>query len=184
MNNDGNRYAGDGAEEEIRKDTNRNPVHSDMVCLIHTNGVHRLLVVICGCRGPDEIFLDLAFCRLVPTSFTRIKTLFTSVVLDDFRITNLECKALANQYWQRLRRMTSSMAPETVDNRYKELLRMLRLWRWMKKLKWSSYAHGQAKRDGYLTIFCPACPQPGINIDPNWKLDKNRCVHQLSYFRH
>jgi len=55
----------------------------------------------------------------------------------------------------------------------------------MKKLKWSGYAHGQAKRDGYLMIFCLACPRPGINIDHNWKLDKNRCVHQLSgYFRH
>ena len=37
MNNDGNRYTGDSAKEEIRKDANCNPVHSDMVCLIHTN---------------------------------------------------------------------------------------------------------------------------------------------------
>lgn len=22
---------------------------------------------------------------------------------------------------------------------------------------------------GSLTLFCPACPQPGINLPPNWK---------------
>lgn len=22
---------------------------------------------------------------------------------------------------------------------------------------------------GAMAIFCPACPQPGVNMDPNWK---------------
>ena len=152
---------------------------SDMLRVVHTNGVHRMPVITCACRGPEDVFLDLAYSRFLPTSFTRVKTLFTTAVLDDYRITNLECKASAYQYWQRLRRMTNSLAPESVDNRYKELLRMSQLWRWMKKLKWSGMRQVERRDalgplDGQLAIFCPACPQVGINIPENWKLDRNR----------
>lgn len=27
---------------------------------------------------------------------------------------------------------------------------------------------------GSLAIFCPACPQPGINLPENWKKDQKR----------
>ena len=29
---------------------------------------------------------------------------------------------------------------------------------------------------GSLAIFCPACPQPGINLSEDWKNDERRCV--------
>ena len=28
--------------------------------------------------------------------------------------------------------------------------------------------------NGALAIFCPACPQPGVNIPANWKDDSNQ----------
>src|SRR6266542_1407113 len=31
---------------------------------------------------------------------------------------------------------------------------------------------------GELGIFCPACPQVGINIPVNWKADQNRWVYR------
>ena len=150
----------------------------DDVRIVHSNGIHRLPVVTCLCRGPNEAVLDLAFLHFLPTTFTRLRTLFTTAVLDDFRFANLECKASANQYWQRLRRLTNPLWPDTVDNRYRELLRMSRLWRWMKKLKWAGFGNGQKKAadaaEAELSIFCPACPQIGINIPDDWKNDLNR----------
>jgi len=147
-------------------------------CIVHTNGVHHLPLLTCGCRGPEDVFLDLANARFVPTSFSRISTLFTAAVLDDFRLSNLECKVSAYQYWQRLSRLTRPLNPTTVSNRYKELLRMSRLWRWMKKLKWAGVGHNQQTseqpKNGELSIFCPACPQPGINIPADWKDDPKR----------
>jgi hypothetical protein len=106
-------------------------------------------------------------------------------VLDDFRLSNLECKTSAYQFWQRLRRMTNPTAPFKVVDRYKETLRMSRLWRWMKKLKWAGFGQ-TVQRDssqpmnGELTIFCPACPQPGINLPDNWPTDENRYAELLS----
>jgi hypothetical protein len=42
----------------------------------------------------------------------------------------------------------------------------------MRKLKNSKHfgeIYSQASSPGSLTIFCPSCPQPGINLPPDWK---------------
>jgi hypothetical protein len=48
----------------------------------------------------------------------------------------------------------------------------------MKKLKWAGFGHKtadpMAPAAGELSIFCPACPQPNINLPDDWKTDKNR----------
>ena len=146
--------------------------------VVHTNGVHNISTVCCTCRGREHTHSDLMAARLIPTSFTRYRSMFTHAVLDDFRITNLECKASAYQYFQKLRRETAPMSPESVPNLYHELRRMSRLWRWMKKLKWSGVQHElgdhMSLKPGALANFCPACPQPGINLPEGWQSDKNR----------
>jgi hypothetical protein len=48
----------------------------------------------------------------------------------------------------------------------------------MKKLKWAGFGHGKADpknpAPGEMAIFCPTCPQPGINLPEDWKMDENR----------
>jgi hypothetical protein len=70
------------------------------------------------------------------------------------------------------------MAPLKVANLYHELCQLSRLWRWVKKLRWAGYGlkRGQPinPQPGELGNFCPACPQPGINIANNWREDPNR----------
>jgi hypothetical protein len=151
--------------------------------VLHTNGIHHLAMVCCRCRGSDEVPLDLLACRLVPTSFHTFRTLFTSPLLDYFRLCNLELKASAYQFYQLLRRLSSPIAPAEVMNLYNEFRRMSRLWRWMKKLKWQ-WPNVKRKdpmgiSDGVLAMYCPACPQPGINLPVDWKSDPNRYVIYL-----
>lgn len=145
---------------------------------IHTNGLHHIAMVSCQCHGEDFLPLDLFAAHLLPASLKRIRTLFTAQVLDHFRLCNLELKASAYQFYQLLRRLTRPMAPAEVLNLYREFRRMTRIWRWMKRLKWAGYA-GSSKKvkevdAGELAIFCPACPQPGINIPDNWREDSAR----------
>jgi len=70
------------------------------------------------------------------------------------------------------------MAPAEVVNFYQALRRLSRTWRWMKKLKWAGFGHKQADAmtpaPGELSVFCPACPQPGINLAENWQSDPRR----------
>ena len=148
------------------------------VRVVHSNGIHHMAMVYCSCRGKENTHADIMAAGLFPTSFGRYRTVFTHAVLDDFRLSNLECKASAYQYFQKLRRQTSPMAPDTVPNLYHELRRTSRLWRWMKKLKWAGIAHKSVPsvetQPGELANFCPACPQPGINLPDNWSTDPQR----------
>jgi hypothetical protein len=148
------------------------------VRIIHTNGIHHIAMISCQCHGHESLPLDLLASQLLPASFKRIKTVFTAQVLDMFRLCNLELKASAYQFYQLLRRLTRPMAPGEVINLYREFRRMSRLWRWMKKLKWAGYTGStksvKAVEAGELAVYCPACPQPGINIPNDWKDDPAR----------
>jgi hypothetical protein len=56
-----------------------------------------------------------------------------------------------------------------MKNRYQELIRVNRQ---MRKLEWSKRfgsIYEKSSISPNLTIFCPACPQPGINLPPDWK---------------
>jgi CxC2 like cysteine cluster associated with KDZ transposases len=150
------------------------------VRVVHSNGIHNIAMISCECRGHDVLPSDLVAARLLPASFERIRTLFSAQLLDFFRLCNLELKATAYQFYHLLQRLTNPMAPAEVDNLYREFRRMSRIWRWMKRLKWAGYGNGDKKvgesTPGELTVFCPACPQPSINIPDNWKEDPARYV--------
>lgn len=157
----------------------RDGMDNAYVRIVHTNGIHYIPLVICSCRGVANRDMDLMYAQFVPTSFKRYRTLFTSAVLDDFRITNLECKASAFQYWQKISRSTAAATSVAdVDNFVRELRRLSRCWRWLKKLKWAGFGHKEGPlmdcQPGELAIFCPACPQPGVNLSSNWQEDANQ----------
>lgn len=52
-------------------------------------------------------------------------------------------------------------------------MRMVREWRHLKLLKRGGRGHElggvDATQHGELCLRCPACPQPGENLPPNWK---------------
>ncbi len=148
-------------------------LHNSYVRIVHPNGIHHIALITCACRPGDNVPLDLLAMRLVPASFDRIRTLFSAEVLDYFRLSNLEMKASAYQFYQLLRRITMPMAPGDVVNLYNEFRRMSRIWRWMKKLKWAGFGHHKRETDdiqpGELALYCPACPQSDIN--PAGKLE-------------
>jgi hypothetical protein len=148
--------------------------------VVHTNGIHDIAMVNCECRGQIMVVEDLLAAHLLPSSFQHIRTLFTVNVLDSFRLSNLELKASAYQFYQLLRRLTMPMAPADVVDLYREFRRMSRLWHWMKRLKWVGRGIDDKSvrevKPGELGIYCPACPQPGINIPDDWKDDEARHI--------
>lgn len=149
----------------------RDALNNHYIRIVHTNGIHHIALVFCKCRGQD-ITHDLIYGSMVPTSFTRIRTVFTTAVLDHFRSCNLEMKSSAYQFFQMLRRITNPLNPYKVVNLYHELRRLSRLWRWVKKLRWAGHAQQPGQpinpEPGSLGNFCPACPQVGINLPDDW----------------
>jgi hypothetical protein len=56
-----------------------------------------------------------------------------------------------------------------IKNRYQELIRVSRQMRKLEVSKRFGKVYGEPSPPGNLTIFCPSCPQPGINLPPDWK---------------
>ncbi|KAG2143570.1 uncharacterized protein EDB93DRAFT_1105234 [Suillus bovinus] len=136
------------------------------ITIVDKSGVHSLSISYCQCPGALSWDMQLFQAGLFPASFTRPKTAFTFSVLDDFLLDNLECGTSAMNYYSKIRRLTSSIFPLMVPDRYRELMRTARKWHQCKLYKWHGFAHKDDEpKAGDLTLFCPACPQPGINLD-------------------
>ncbi|KAI6140385.1 hypothetical protein EDD17DRAFT_1770182 [Pisolithus thermaeus] len=143
--------------------------------IVHPEGILSHEVSVCKCPGsdPNDWHLDLLHQRLFPASISKPKTAFT-FVLDHFLIDALECKTSAMSFYQKLKRFTNNAFPER--DRYRELMRVSWLWRDLKHRKWFGFEHDAEKDpgDGGLALFCPACPQPGLNLPADWKVQYDR----------
>lgn len=63
-------------------------------------------------------------------------------------------------------------------------MRASRQWRDLKYRKWHGFGHrppGEKPASGELSLFCAACPQPGINLPATWKDDVNEHLYQRGY---
>ena len=147
------------------------------ICIVHINKVHHLILVTCSCQGDESIYVDLMYAWLVSATFVWCQTLFTTAVLDDFHLKNLECKVSTYQYFVKLSHLTNPWMPTQTPNLYQELIHMKHVWQWLKKKKWTGHAHCGGDiyemAPGELANFCVACPQPGINVAATWKNDPN-----------
>jgi hypothetical protein len=170
------------SQDSMPNAPNSDALNNQYIRVVHTNGIHHIALVSCLCQGDEKITTDLIYAGWMPTSFVRVRTIFTCAVLDHFRCCNLEMRSSAYQFFQLMRRVTNPLAPSKVVNLYHELRRLSRLWRWVKKLRWAGYAQrvGQpiTPNAGELGNFCPACPQIGINVATNWLSDPNRWVYR------
>ncbi|KAI6022172.1 hypothetical protein BKA83DRAFT_4054270 [Pisolithus microcarpus] len=150
----------------------RPPVGSKYLTIIDVTGVHFVLVQPCQCLNAERYHMQLFLAKLCPSMFDKPSTTFTFSVLDDFLRDNVECGTSGMNYYSKLCQVTSNVFPHLVVDRYWELLRVAWQWRLLKLLKWSGFQDNKnCTKKGDLVIFCAACPQPGINIDPTANLD-------------
>ena len=47
-------------------------------------------------------------------------------------------------------------------------MRASRQYQFLCLLKWQAHAVHAERASGALSVLCPACPQPGINMNPEW----------------
>ncbi|KAF8430932.1 hypothetical protein L210DRAFT_961004 [Boletus edulis BED1] len=95
------------------------------------------------------------------------QTVFTFNILDKFLIDELECKTSASSFYSKLRRLTNNAFPDFLPDHYQELMRVSRM------AELSHYTE-RNPGNGDLAIFCPACPQPGLNLPDEWAQEYDR----------
>ncbi|KAH9936214.1 uncharacterized protein B0H18DRAFT_852415, partial [Fomitopsis serialis] len=146
---------------------------TSQLTVVHTTGIQSINIQYCGCRRagqpPVEHPLQLWNAGFWPASFSRPQTVFTVHSLRFFTHLTFQAKTTAHDYYGTLRRMTSNAFFGDVKNRYREFLSSHRQFTYIQTLKRFA-VNVQSKPDpGSLALRCPACPQPGVNMDPDWK---------------
>ena len=137
-------------------------------------GVHSLPVHVCECRGSSPPHLQLLELGIYPVTYERPQSGFTTRLLDDFDLDNLETKCSVQSYYEKLRCLTSNTYPYLIPDRYREFMSCARQWRNLNQHKRAgTLFDGLASyKSGRLATFCPACPQPGVNLPEDWNKDK------------
>ena len=195
-------FANDSEDEEDWKklDNGGVPVHikrdhkkyDELQCpiltVVDTTGVHEMRTRFCRCHSltSNPLHTQLLKMGLYPSSTERTRTVFTFRVLHHYDLINLEGKMSAWQYYSTLRRLSSNVFPDVVVDRYRELMRALRQWRDLTSRRRAGLPMDKDLRlePGGLALFCPACPQPGVNLPVNWKDDPEQYVLLLFTSKH
>lgn len=91
--------------------------NGSMLTVVDMTGIHHLDVNWCGCENCPPRDQQLLAMGLYPASTLQPQTAFTFRVLDDYLLTNKECKTSAMSYYSRLRRVTDNAFPQRVPVR-------------------------------------------------------------------
>ncbi|KAF8262215.1 hypothetical protein EI94DRAFT_1773257 [Lactarius quietus] len=133
------------------------------ITVIDRSGIHEISINWCCCPEAPKHDLQLMMAGLFPATFHNLKTAFTFRVLEEFHLDNLECKTTPSQFFSCLKRLKSDKFPNTVSDRYQELLRRFGF----------RYGEINQEKPGSMAIFCALCAQPGINLPENWREYEN-----------
>jgi CxC2 like cysteine cluster associated with KDZ transposases len=88
------------------------------ISVVHTSGIYRCNIVYCHCPDAPPHHIQLVHMRLFPSSFDRPQTVFTFSLLDYFNLDTLECKTSANNFFNKLKRLTNNAFPHLVQVNY------------------------------------------------------------------
>ena len=85
-----------------------------MIVVVDLEGIHELPFTFCACPNAQRDDIQLLDLGYYPASTHKPKTVFTARVLDDFLLSNKECKTSARNYFNKLRRSTNPAFPHMV----------------------------------------------------------------------
>jgi hypothetical protein len=151
---------------------NPQPCHTSML-VIHTNGLHEVAFNYCACDRAIPQHVQLLRRRFYPASQLVVKTCASFELLDLLHKFSLTTKASTYDFYRGLKKLSKNTGVSEPKSRYRSLFRMVLQWRHLKLLKWAGRAHDPAgvaaTLPGQLSVHCPSCPYPGINLPEGWE---------------
>ncbi|KAH6888282.1 hypothetical protein BKA70DRAFT_1235646 [Coprinopsis sp. MPI-PUGE-AT-0042] len=154
---------------------------SRSLVVVHTHGIHHVLVQFCRCDDAPEDDIQLLRMSLYPSTHRDVRTAFTFELLDYYLLDTLEYYTSSLHFYTKIRRVTNEVFPRVVPDRYREGLRCGCQWRRLKELKRNSCSHSDiSATEGSMALFCAACPQDGKNLKPGWRNDPEQWKYTVS----
>ncbi|KAF7798547.1 hypothetical protein EIP86_009769 [Pleurotus ostreatoroseus] len=159
--------------------------------VLHTNGLHKVNVVFCGCDTSVKPWQQLMRVRWWPATVLNPSTVATFEVMRQFHYQNLHGNITAYDFYRSLEFLTNGRLSEHVavglfireilgqalkifsQDREYQFGVMVREWRNLKMLKRFGRGHDLAGAEGtqekQLVVPCRACPHPGKNLPEGWE---------------
>ncbi|KAJ6556339.1 hypothetical protein B0H19DRAFT_947312 [Mycena capillaripes] len=150
--------------------------HGDDFVIIGSHTIDEVGLDYCNCGKAQPRTIQLLRMRLYPATETSPRTAVTFAALDRFEHMALESKCSGYEFYNSLARETDNTGLQPSRERYDAFLRMTRQWQHLMLLKRAGRAHEpdltkeriKGTKAGECALLCPACPQPGKNLPPNW----------------
>ncbi|KAI0649157.1 hypothetical protein C8Q79DRAFT_999013 [Trametes meyenii] len=137
--------------------------------IIHEHGIMDIPVKYCKCEGSAPEAQQLIRYGCWPTTWVAPSTAMTLNVMRMYESLELQAQVNIHDFLGYLRRQTDGVAPQDVKDRYREFNTGNREFTHVLARRRAGLCPGQHAKRGDLTVMCPACPQPGINMRPGWK---------------
>ncbi|EJD37385.1 hypothetical protein AURDEDRAFT_40838, partial [Auricularia subglabra TFB-10046 SS5] len=119
---------------------------------------------------------------LFPATFKKPQTAISAEALSNFHVLTLSAKTNATAFCTYLRRKTDYWSRDAVKDRSREFFMSFRMYCFLNNLMRNGLevpSPGHVLEPGSMAVFCPACPQPEMNLDPKWK-ERDRRLRQVS----
>jgi CxC2 like cysteine cluster associated with KDZ transposases len=85
-----------------------------LLVVVHTNGIHHVLMRFCTCDHASEDDIQLLRVGLYPSTHREVRTAFTFELLDYYLLDTLECYTSSLHFYTKLRRVTNEVFPRNV----------------------------------------------------------------------
>ncbi|KAF9503088.1 hypothetical protein BS47DRAFT_1374499 [Hydnum rufescens UP504] len=140
--------------------------------IIHTNGIHTVDIRFCDCSESSNSYSQLLCSRLFPATIHWPQTCATFQVLHHFHILTLQSKITPYNFYAALECEMNNMGISIPVSKYRSFLWMVHEWKHLKLLKCAGCGNDPmgvtGTSPGGLTVVCPACPHPNINLPEHW----------------
>ncbi|KAJ6494088.1 hypothetical protein C8R47DRAFT_1176521 [Mycena vitilis] len=149
--------------------------HGDDFVILTSHTIHEVGLDYCNCGTAKDKGIQLLRSRLYPATGTNPRSASTFACLRRFDHMSLESKCSPYEFYNSLARETNNTGLEPSRERYDEFVRMTRQWQHLALLKRAGRAHSTDNdrihdtKAGECALLCPACPQPGKNLPPDWE---------------
>ncbi|KAJ6483545.1 hypothetical protein C8R47DRAFT_1217624 [Mycena vitilis] len=149
--------------------------HGDSFVIVTTHDIHDVGLDFCNCTTAKDWDVQLLRFRLYPATGTYPRSAATFGCLKRFDHMSLESKCSPYEFYNSLARESDNTGLEPSRERYEEFVRMTRQWQHLALLKRAGRAHSMDEdrihdtKAGECALLCPACPQPGKNLPPDWE---------------
>ncbi|KAK0453026.1 uncharacterized protein EV420DRAFT_1621640 [Desarmillaria tabescens] len=152
--------------------------------IIDVDGIHTVQMGFCNCMRAVERYRQLLQSRLWPATTIYPRTAATFRVLNLFQVLSFMSKVSGYEFYHTLTRLSDNTGMHPPPDRYESFLRIVREWRHLRAMKRFGRGHEpggiEATQPGELTLRCPACPHPHVNLPNGWANDmEKRWIYRL-----